>query len=281
MGTEAARKLREAKAERDASQRSRQQSRHHGAGSGHSAHGSGHSGGGHAGGSSSSAAAGSSATRDHYEVLGLQASASVDDIRKAYKKLALKHHPDKNNSGTEAEKQQVGLDPSYSSPPRPNSSPFFTPSSFMYRLFSPSTLTLNTHPHPRPSPLAPPPHRPSRSLLKYRRRTRFSQIPRSDARTTSSVSGSSAQGQASRHGGNPQASVAVAAASAATRTKTSSQRSTDATTGVRGIGGEREGVMRSPLPLPSYLCRAGGGGRWVGSFARLYIGRSANRRAGG
>ncbi|HYJ11758.1 MAG TPA: molecular chaperone DnaJ [Polyangiaceae bacterium] len=41
--------------------------------------------------------------RDFYEVLGLKREAGDDDIRRAYRQLALKHHPDRNQGNPEAE----------------------------------------------------------------------------------------------------------------------------------------------------------------------------------
>ena len=54
------------------------------------------------------------AKRDYYEVLGVSKTASADEIKKAYKKLALQYHPDRNPDNKEAEEKFKEVAEAYS-----------------------------------------------------------------------------------------------------------------------------------------------------------------------
>jgi len=53
------------------------------------------------------------AARDYYEILGVKKSATADEIKKAYRKLAVKYHPDKNPGDKQAEERFKEISEAY------------------------------------------------------------------------------------------------------------------------------------------------------------------------
>ena len=51
--------------------------------------------------------------RDYYEVLGVSRNASLDEIKKAYRKLAIEFHPDKNKGSKRAENKFKNISEAY------------------------------------------------------------------------------------------------------------------------------------------------------------------------
>src|SRR5512138_2422347 len=51
--------------------------------------------------------------KDYYKILGVERNASEDDIRKAYRKLAMQYHPDRNPNNKEAEEKFKEINEAY------------------------------------------------------------------------------------------------------------------------------------------------------------------------
>lgn len=52
--------------------------------------------------------------KDYYNILGVDKTASKDDIKKAYRKLAMEHHPDKNPGNAQSEEKFKEISEAYS-----------------------------------------------------------------------------------------------------------------------------------------------------------------------
>ena len=53
------------------------------------------------------------AKQDYYEILGISRSASANDIKKSYRKLAMKYHPDQNPENRTAEHRFKNINEAY------------------------------------------------------------------------------------------------------------------------------------------------------------------------
>src|SRR5882757_1642395 len=51
--------------------------------------------------------------QDYYELLGVNRTSSADDIKKAFRKLAMQHHPDRNRDSKESEKKFKDINHAY------------------------------------------------------------------------------------------------------------------------------------------------------------------------
>jgi curved DNA-binding protein CbpA len=52
--------------------------------------------------------------KDYYKILGVSENATQDEIKQAYKKLAMKYHPDRNPGDKQAEEKFKEINEAYS-----------------------------------------------------------------------------------------------------------------------------------------------------------------------
>mgnify|MGYP001267685544 CR=1 FL=1 len=51
--------------------------------------------------------------KDYYKILGVDRKASQDDIKKTYRKLAMKYHPDQNRGNRQSEEKFKDINEAY------------------------------------------------------------------------------------------------------------------------------------------------------------------------
>lgn len=92
--------------------------------------------------------------KKYYEILGLQPGASENEIKKAYKKMALKWHPDKNQNSEESQEKFKEIGEAYEiltnkdkQPSIHTRSPFMNPNDLFSSLFGGSFHGGNVHVH--------------------------------------------------------------------------------------------------------------------------------------
>jgi len=52
--------------------------------------------------------------KDYYDILGVSRDATADDLKKAFRQLALKYHPDRNPDNKESEEKFKEINEAYS-----------------------------------------------------------------------------------------------------------------------------------------------------------------------